>query len=253
MRSVVSSNGKFTFAPILKTQTSNGAWVSASLRKEMTSSSLRASSERGKAELPAASISFTSGPSFSPLRRPTNKVKPSAANFLAISAPMKSPAPITATVWFLMITKSLLSRDSSSFVRKGVGECLADLCRLETQLLHAGDVQNPRKSRPPDDPGSSPQGCVALSIIWRTILEFGRAGSGNGFLHIGQPILAEEHVPADEEGRRPKHAARNRILRKFHEAILDVSLLRAREQMVEVDLRGDERVARDLRIIHFLR
>ena len=55
--------------------------------------------ERARHDLPpAASISATSGASLSPLRRPAKTVKPSAANFLAIAAPMKSPAPITAAV-----------------------------------------------------------------------------------------------------------------------------------------------------------
>src|SRR5262249_60794505 len=37
----------------------------------------------------------------------------SATNFLAISAPIKSPAPITATVWFLAVTSSLLIQRQS--------------------------------------------------------------------------------------------------------------------------------------------
>jgi hypothetical protein len=36
----------------------------------------------------AASISLTSGSSLAPLRRPANTVKPSDANFLAISPPI---------------------------------------------------------------------------------------------------------------------------------------------------------------------
>ena len=86
---------------MLKMQTSIGACLSASLRKETISSSLRASSERAWISPPAASISLTSGASLSPLRRPAKTVKPSEANFLAISPPIKSPAPITATVVFL--------------------------------------------------------------------------------------------------------------------------------------------------------
>jgi hypothetical protein len=39
--------------------------------------------------------------SFLPLRRPANTVNPSAANLRAIAPPMKSPAPMTATVAFL--------------------------------------------------------------------------------------------------------------------------------------------------------
>src|SRR5689334_24254922 len=107
-RSVVSRIGKLTLAPTLKMQTSSGAALSASLRKAAISSSLRASSERPTIVPPAASTSFTSGSSFSPLRRPANTVKPSAANFLAISAPIKSPAPITAHVALRFCKVSLL-------------------------------------------------------------------------------------------------------------------------------------------------
>jgi hypothetical protein len=57
--------------------------------------------ERARVDLAAgASISLTSGASLSPLRRPANTVNPSEPNFFAISLPMKSPAPITATVAF---------------------------------------------------------------------------------------------------------------------------------------------------------
>src|SRR5450755_4152430 len=87
-RSVVSRIGKLTLAPTLKMQTSSGACPSASPRKAMISSSLRASSERAWISPPAASISFTSGSSLAPLRRPANTVNPSEANFLAISPPM---------------------------------------------------------------------------------------------------------------------------------------------------------------------
>src|SRR6266478_9722955 len=45
-RSVVSSSGKLTLAPMLKTQTSSGAAASASCRNVVIYSSLRASSER---------------------------------------------------------------------------------------------------------------------------------------------------------------------------------------------------------------
>src|SRR6202022_2445412 len=85
---------------MLKTQTSNGAYLSASPRKDTISSSFRASSARPNTLPPAVSISLTSGASFSPWRRPTKTVKPSDANFLAISPPIKSPAPTTATVAF---------------------------------------------------------------------------------------------------------------------------------------------------------
>src|ERR1700687_4045658 len=54
---------------MLKMHTSSGACLSASPKKEMISSSLRASSERAWISPPAASISFTSGSSLAPLRR----------------------------------------------------------------------------------------------------------------------------------------------------------------------------------------
>src|SRR5690349_18432747 len=56
---------------------------------------------------PAASTSATKGPSLSALRRPAKTAKPSDANFFAIAAPMKSPAPITA------IVASLYSNEAS--------------------------------------------------------------------------------------------------------------------------------------------
>ena len=68
-RSVVSRIAKLTLAPMLKMQTSSGACPSASPRKEMISSSLRASSERAWTSQPTASISFTKGSSLAPFRR----------------------------------------------------------------------------------------------------------------------------------------------------------------------------------------
>src|SRR6478609_3186514 len=62
---------------------------------------------------PACSISLTSGSSLAPSRRPANTVKPSEANFFAISLPIKSPAPITATVAFLFCKGLLPVRHGS--------------------------------------------------------------------------------------------------------------------------------------------
>src|SRR6266852_168398 len=87
---------------MLKMHTSSGACASASPRNEVMSSSLRASSERATMCPPCASISAASGVNFSRLRRPAKTVKPSAANFRAIAAPIWSPAPITAAVAFLI-------------------------------------------------------------------------------------------------------------------------------------------------------
>src|SRR5882724_4709820 len=85
-------------------QTSSGARRSASWRKAVRSSSFRASNDRPTICPPRVSTSATRAPSLSPLRRPAKTVKPSAANRLAIAAPMKSPAPITAAVAFLSST-----------------------------------------------------------------------------------------------------------------------------------------------------
>src|SRR6267154_2047076 len=128
-RSVVSRIGKLTLAPILKMQTSSGACLSASLRKAVTSSSLRASSIRATIDPPALSISFTSGSSLAPLRRPANTVNPSAANFLAISPPIKSPAPITATVAFLFCKAVLPVRSNLSVTKARLTPCRA--CALQ--------------------------------------------------------------------------------------------------------------------------
>ena len=86
----------------------------------MISSSLRASSERAWISPPAASISLTSGSSLAPLRRPAKTVNPSEANFLAISPPIKSPAPMTATVAFLFCMGLLRLLGELSLIASGV-------------------------------------------------------------------------------------------------------------------------------------
>jgi len=97
---VVSRIGKLTLAPTLKMQTSSGACLSASLRKEMISSSLRGI-ERAGMNLAAGGLDvLDQRRELVPLRRPANTVKPSEANFLAILPPMKSPAPMTAPSCF---------------------------------------------------------------------------------------------------------------------------------------------------------
>ncbi len=57
------------------------------------------------------------------------------------------------------------------------------------------------------------------------------------FLDVTELILAEEHFLADEEGRRAKGAAVDRIGRQIDQPFLDVVLLRARNQPVDVDAR----------------
>src|SRR5215472_14223676 len=80
-----------------------------------------------------------------------------------------------------------------------------------------------------------------------------RARFDDGFLHVAQLIFAEEHLLADEECRGAERAAVDRVLRQLHEAVLDIWLLRTREQAVEIDVGGHERLARDLWVIHLLR
>src|SRR5271154_6955696 len=77
-----------------------------------------------------------------------------------------------------------------------------------------------------------------------------RADLDDGFLHVAQLIFAEEHFLADEEGRRTERSAIDGVLREFQQAVLHVRLLRSREQVVEIDIRGNESLARDLRVVH---
>src|SRR6516225_6026998 len=140
-RSVVSSSGKLTLAPMLKTQTSSGAAASASWRNVVISSSLRASSERPTTRPPATSISATNGASLSPCRRPAKTVNPSDANFLAIAAPMKSPAPITAAAAFLY-SKSGLLYPSDGPIASRVGQSVLEdfVGRGGRQPIHNDDL-----------------------------------------------------------------------------------------------------------------
>src|ERR1043166_2593323 len=145
---------KFTLAPMLNTQTSSGAWASASRRKAVMSSSLRASSERATTRPPAASISATSGASFSPLRLPANTLKPSAANFFAIAAPMKSPAPITAAVACRRATRcsdrlfSRVAREPRARPDRGGNDNAISRERRAEREKHAGEFAGPSQHEP---------------------------------------------------------------------------------------------------------
>src|SRR6476659_4695538 len=72
----------------------------------------------------------------------------------------------------------------------------------------------------------------------------------NLFLDLSQSILAKEHLVADEKGRRAKLAARDRTACVVAQLLLDVGLLCPRDQAVDIDAGGQERVAKDLRIVH---
>src|SRR5258708_915311 len=104
-----------------------------------------------------------------------------------------------------------------------------------------------------------------LQPLWALIpFSFLRAGSrrlsprrsellNDLFLDLAQSILAEEHLVADEEGRRAELAARDRTARVVDQLLLDVILLCPRDQTVDIDAGGQKCVAKDLRIVHLLR
>src|SRR5215467_2313570 len=55
------------------------------------------------------------------------------------------------------------------------------------------------------------------------------------FLHVAQTVLAKEDLVADEEGRRTKGAASHRVAGVLDQLLLDVLLLCARNETVDVD------------------
>src|SRR6516164_2895933 len=61
------------------------------------------------------------------------------------------------------------------------------------------------------------------------------------FLDIAQAVLAKENLVADEEGRRAERGARHRVAGVLDQLFLDVVLLRARDEPVDVDARRNER------------
>src|SRR6516225_2734653 len=73
------------------------------------------------------------------------------------------------------------------------------------------------------------------------------------FLDVAQAVLAEKDLFADEEGRRAEGTARHRIAGVLDQLFLDVILLRARNKTIDLDARRNERLAKDLRIVHLLR
>lgn len=95
--------GKDTFAPMLNTATSISP-TSRSMRATSStiSSSLRASTPKGMAAPPSASICATSGPSLSACRRTAQTVSPSRAKRRAMAPPRASPAPTMSATLLLM-------------------------------------------------------------------------------------------------------------------------------------------------------
>src|SRR5262249_51624619 len=59
----------------------------------------------------------------------------------------------------------------------------------------------------------------------------------NGVLHVAQLILAEEHLLSHKEGRSAESTAVHGVLRQLQQPALDILLLCARKQTIEVDVR----------------
>src|SRR5215471_10031552 len=57
----------------------------------------------------------------------------------------------------------------------------------------------------------------------------------NLFLDVAQAVLAKEDLLADEEGRRTERAAIDRVVGVLDQLFLDVVLLRARDETVDVE------------------
>src|SRR6266496_2150061 len=72
------------------------------------------------------------------------------------------------------------------------------------------------------------------------------------FLDFAQLFLAEEHLPADEEGRRAEGAALDGGLGVLYQFALHIRILRAGEQFCGVEARGGERLCRYFRVVHLL-
>src|SRR5262249_55950474 len=177
--------------------------------------------ERPKRGPPDVSPSFTSGPSFWPFRRPANTVKPSAANFLTISAPIQSPAPITAAV----------------------------ALRFGIFILHEPSPSSLRAKR------SNPE-CFcedSLDCFVAALLAMTKLFTGYELLDFAQLLLAEEHLLADKESRRAECAALDRRLRVLEQLCLHIRLLRAGQQLRAVKAGRGQRLHRDVRIVHLLR
>ena len=75
---------------------------------------------------------------------------------------------------------------------------------------------------------------------------------GQRLLDEVQPVLAEEHLVADEEGGRAERAARHRLPGIGDQLLLDRRLLRSGEERVCVETRGDENVAQHTEVARVL-
>src|SRR5690242_2677523 len=74
--------------------------------------------------------------------------------------------------------------------------------------------------------------------------------SRNLLLDIAQLVLAEENLVADKESGAAERAARDRRLGVLQETLLDLGLLRARDQPCAVESGLLQRRGGDVRIVH---
>src|SRR5262249_18849601 len=69
------------------------------------------------------------------------------------------------------------------------------------------------------------------------------------FFDAVETVLGEEDLLADEEGRRAEGAATHRITGVLDQPLLDVVLLRPRDETVDVDAGRQERLAEYCRVV----
>src|SRR6516165_12020657 len=71
-------------------------------------------------------------------------------------------------------------------------------------------------------------------------------------LDLTQAILAKEDLVTDVKGRRTERAARHRVAGVLNQLLFYVVLLRAGDDAINIEARGEKRVAEDLRVVHLL-
>src|SRR3954471_20345053 len=105
------------------------------------------------------------------------------------------------------------------------------------------------------------------AIRWLWVLAFARTTSKTLFgfppskkslprdhlLDLAQLFLAEEHLAADEEGRRAERPACDGLLGVLDQSALHLGFPGAGEQLLRVEAGGRQRLGRDFRIVHLLR
>jgi hypothetical protein len=72
------------------------------------------------------------------------------------------------------------------------------------------------------------------------------------FLDVAELILAEEHLLSNKERRRAECSPADSIGRQIDQPLLDVILLHAHNQSIDIDARRDECAAKALEVVHLL-